>query len=301
MIVVHVIFSQEFPFEYGHEYRPALATIFVCQQLRRHDIDRALLDELVVISLRDVLAPSLTRERIEVKGIDDISLDEQWKFRFPIHIIHRYLEIEINELATRSNFVDQALALLKLLEQTLEFSSAYYCYLEFGPNWRDQFTRSNSHLTYGDLRNMLNTSAFEDVLWTEAVIDLLDQPLLEFDDVIDIRNALSHDRRSRLSNDEYEDVKARVLEIFIQLSIEQPVFGEVRDRHTFGDYEFQIHWENMPKWCHLQTDADLDSSLLYYLPPEAVDENGWVQLDAHEIVPCRSNRVINNINEYLSE
>jgi hypothetical protein len=138
--------GERFPFEYGHEYRPALANILAAQRLQRLGVDPVLLNELIEISLRDVMAPEQAEQTIDEWGIRNIGLNERWKFSFPTHVVRRFQEIEADEIGTRENFADRGLALLKLLEQTLEFVEDYYGQQEFGTDWQDQFAHNDRGL-----------------------------------------------------------------------------------------------------------------------------------------------------------
>lgn len=291
--------SGEFPFEYGHEYRPAFANILAAQRLKKLDVDPILLDELIEISLRNVLAPEQAQRTIQEWGIDDIGLIERWKFNFPTHIVRRFQEIEAAEVNTRDNYSDQALALLRLLEQTLEFAADYHGSNKIGPDWQEKYSRNDEGLlSFESLRNFLNTNEMDDCVWTERVTDLIDEDMIDCTDLIDARNAISHDRRSMINESEYEEVKDRVETIFAMMSSDIPILGEIESEHELGAYIFNPHWENVRKWCYLRVEGDLNMDTVYYLPPGSLRNDSVAHLEREEIIRCTAERVIENLKRY---
>jgi hypothetical protein len=254
---------------------------------------------LIQVSVRDVLAPEQAKQTIEQRGIDDLGLNIQWKLNFPIHIVHRFQEIQSDEVGARDNFSDRALGLLRLLEQTLEFFGDYFGQKEFGTDWQDRFsTEGHDKLTFDNLRNFLNTEAVEDCLWVESVQDLMDEPIIGGDDIIDARNMLSHDRLSYLDKDNYNVVKDRVETIFGRMASEVPIIGEIESEHDLGAYVFRPYWENVQKWSYLRSERDLYANTFYYLPPDSITDASVIQLDRSGIIECNSDRVIDNISQY---
>lgn len=293
--------ADEYPFEYGHEYRPALANILAAQRLQKLDVDQTLLDELINVSLRDVLAPDQAEQAIEEWGIRDIGLEERWKYSFPTHIVHRFQEVEADEIGTRENYADRGLALLKLVEQTLEFTADYYGQREIGHDWKDRLSRNDDgHLTFQSLRDFLNKDVMDEYIWRDSVRDLVDEPLIGAEDTIDARNMLGHDRQIRLSIDEYREVKRRVIEIFARMESDLPVLGEIEEEHVLGSYIFKPHWENPQKWFYLKTDADLVQDTVYYLPPKSLSGESVVDVEPDDVVECSAGRVLDNVNVYAN-
>lgn len=293
--------ADEFPFEYGHEYRPALANILATQRLQTLDVDTMFLDKLVEISISNVLAPEQAKQEIDQWGIADLGLRQQWQLTFPTHVVRRYQEIEAVAVTTNENLSDQTLGLLRLLEQTLEFAGDYFAHQEIGPDWQHQFANnSEGRLDLGDLRDFLNTDVMRDRVWIDDVRDLLDEPIIDTDSMIGARNLFGHDRQSRLSREGYTKVRERVDEIFTRMASEIPILGEVSGKHNLGAYMFTLHWPHVTNWCYLSTNKDLDGKTIYYLPPDAAINERVVEVDAEDITPCSSNRVLNNLQDYIN-
>jgi hypothetical protein len=293
--------ADEFPFEYGHDYRPALVNILAAQRLKAAGVDTNLLDELIEVSLSTVLAPNQAELEIDQWGIEDMRLRQQWRHRFPTHVVKRYEEIKTDAAIQEQNYSDEALGLLRLLEQTLEFAGDYFANKQIGPEWQQNFANNDKgRLSLGALRDFLNDEVMKDRVWRDDVCELIDRNIIGVDDVIELRNQFGHDRKPHIEKNEYIGIKERVNEIFSRIASEIPVMGEVVGEHKLGAYRFTLHWENATDWCYLSIDKQIDHDAIYYLPPDLEMDEKVVQPDENNIIACSSERALNNLRDYTS-
>lgn len=291
--------ASEFPFEYGHDYRPALVNILAAQRLKTAGVDTNLLDELIEVSLSTVLAPNQAELEIDQWGIEDMRLRQQWRHRFPTHIVKRYEEIKTDAAIQEQNYSDEALGLLRLLEQTLEFASDYFANKQYGSNWQDNFANNNKgRLSFGALRDFLDNEVMKNRVWRDDVCGLIDESVIGVDDIIELRNQFGHDRKPHIEKNEYMKIKERVNEIFSRIASEIPVMGEVVGKHKLGAYRFTLHWENATDWCYLSTNKQLENGNVYYLPPELNIDEKVVKPNKDDLIACSSDRALDNLNDY---
>jgi tetratricopeptide (TPR) repeat protein len=293
--------AEQFPFEYGHEYRPALANILTAQRLQKIGVDKTLLEKLIDISLGDVLAPEQAKHEIDQWGIANLGLQQQWQQKLPTHVVRRYQEIEADAVTTNQNLSDQTFGLFRLLEQTIEFSCDYFIHKDQGSNWQHNYTdQAEGKLTLGDLRNVLDIDIMNERVWIDEVIELLDKPILDSNSMLDARNLFGHDRQSHLSREGYNEVIERIEKIFTLLASEAPILGKVTDEHKMGPYIFELFWPNVTDWCYLSVEEELDTESVYYLPPNISVQDRVIEPDSDDIVQCSSNRVLNNLENHTN-
>ncbi|AJF24494.1 hypothetical protein SG26_01590 [Haloarcula sp. CBA1115] len=292
-------FDEQFPFEYGHDYRPAVVNTLAAQRLRKFDIDEQLLDGILSISVNEVLTPERAQDEILESGISDINIQHQWKQYFPTHIVRRYQEIREKEITGVDNYADEGLALLRLVEQTLDFIADYFIQQDLGPDWVYEFA-DDSRLTLGHLRDILNTEYMSEIVWCDTVRELLDEPLIGEDSLIDARNALGHDRRSRINFEEYEEIRNKTLVILTRMRSQIPALVSVSQRTRLGPYELQIHWENAKKAIRIQADASLEEGCKYYIPIEKATKGPIVDIPSDQILPVQSERTKDNLEQYVN-
>jgi hypothetical protein len=298
--------ADEFPFEYGHDYRPALVNLLGAQRFKKAGVDENLLEKLIKVSLQSVLAPNQAKIEIDQWGIGNIGLYNEWRLRLPTHIVKRYEELngkvaKGDDLLGEENYSDEALGLLRLLEQTLEFAGDYFAHRSYGADWQHKFTdHDDGRLTLGGLRSFLNDEVMEDRIWNEGVCDLLDKEIIEVKNVMELRNQFGHDRKPSINEEEYEEIDERINEIFSLIKSEIPVMCEVMGQHQLGGYKVKIHWENASNFCYLTTVKDLDQDEIYYLPTDYDIGEKVINSNESEIIKCSSNRALDNLREYTS-
>jgi hypothetical protein len=298
--------ADEFPFDYGHDIRPALVNILAAQRLKKVGVDSRLLEKLVNVSLQAVLSPNESKLEIDQWGIGDVGLQNRWRLRFPTHIVNRYEELNSkatvgDDMIGDGNYSDEAMGLLRLLEQSLEFAGDYFAYKSYGTEWQYKFTdNKDGRLTMGALRSFLNDEVMEERLWNDDVCELLDKEIIGESDVMELRNQFGHDRKPTITKEEYEAIDERINNIFSMIEREIPVMGEVVGQHRFGAYKVNVHWENATNWCYLNTDKDVELNEVYYLPTDFDIGEKVIDIDRSEIVPCSSDRALDNLMEYTS-
>jgi hypothetical protein len=219
-----------------------------------------------------------------------------------LHIVRRYQELREKEIGGGDNYIDEGLGLLKLVEQSLELSGDYYAQKEFGPDWAERFAADgdDDRLNLRALRDLLNTDPMENVIWRESVQELIDEPLIGESSLIEARNALGHDRVSRISKEEYNNILDRVETILTRIVAKVPIVVTSRGQSEVGLEVLTAHWENPQKTIRIKTEKTLNEGERYYLPLENQTLDPILEMESKKIMPVQADRVSDNLSEYMN-
>lgn len=274
--------------------------IYASQYLRQYGIGNEVLDSIIAITLNDALAPQPIHQEIDIDAVPrskegelllNISMDELWQSKLPTHIHYQIEKLKIEEITVASDFSGLTNILTTTLELLLVVVSEYYSKKTYGAV-KDQLSPLDE-VALGDLITFVRGMSSEEFPIVEELDEAFSEDILPDREIAQIRNAGHHGGDIRHSQDQYEQVREKIINIFRKISSYCPIIVEVEDKNTFGHYLCVVHWGGIKTRVWLQTDAILDDSELYYIPPGDIQNKHLVNVASDSIYECEATRARN--------
>jgi len=297
--------SKAVDFGYGQDFRPAIVQVLGAQRTRNIVGEKAILDRLVDVAIKDALKPNSVEELINQRGIDTASNTDQWKGRVPDFITRQLQEVMRKASGNRStdNYKSQAESLTGILEECTGILVSYYAQREHGEEWEETVARSGM-VTLGDIKNNLHSELFDDFSRIDEVRMLFSST--EFADmvlsnkegtIVDVRNDLDHNNKSFVSKAEYNRVQSHVESIISALSSNMPILGVVGEQNKYGAYSVKTLRLNPIEQAEIITDESLEQNRIYFFPPTIMDDEN-LEVENETIHPCTSEDIVESITTH---
>lgn len=297
--------SKAVDFGYGQDFRPAIVQILGAQRTRNIVGEKAILDRLVDVAIKDALKPNSIEELINQRGIDTAGNSDQWKGRVPDFITRQLQEVMRKASGNRStdNYKSQAESLTGILEECTGILVSYHAQREHGEEWEETVARSGM-VTLGDIKNNLHSELFDDFSRIDEIRMLFSST--EFADmvlsnkegtIVDVRNDLDHNNKSFVSKAEYHRVRSHIESILSTLSPNMPILGVVGEQNKYGAYSVETLRLNPIEQAEIITDEPLKQNRIYLFPPTITDDEN-LEVDGQTIQPCTSEDIVESITTH---
>ena len=161
--------------------------------------------------------------------------------------------------------------------------------LEVDPDW---------DLSLGNLFHFFRLDVTDELELTcqETVREVIDNPVFNNTDLVEVRNELAHGHIDRLSENEYAAVKSAVTRIIDATAAEMPVLVTPTSETVLGEtrvYSMHLHWSRPQERTWIETKAELEVEQLYFIGPEAIPEDpdvGRWEVPSTNICQCTERR-----------
>ncbi|WP_311172672.1 hypothetical protein [Halobellus ordinarius] len=283
------------------DYKPAATAILSAQRLKTRGVNEDLLRRFIKVGVAESFTPDNSEEVVSDTGLSEVSIDTVWRNYLPIYT-HRNLErIEIKENSSPTgDYSDVASKLFSTFEKYLEVIVEYYGEVH-GSSWKEIIAQDpEKDLTLGDLVQFFQMDDFSDVDLEDR-----DQIAKEFNrniirgmQLVKIRNELDHGHIDILSEEEYEEIKSSIVQIFEKTAPQAPIILQPKSHNTFGSakvYSCELFWSHPQKQASVETQAELNLDSIYFMAPECsqkLGEREIVEIKTENIVPSSERRVV---------
>jgi hypothetical protein len=286
--------EEEHIIDYGEDYKPAIINLLAAQRFKKQNIDEELLDQLIKISIKDVLVPKHAENLVKEVGVENIDLADKWQENIPVHIIRDLERTEMRESMDTGDSSDIAMKIMTILEKNLELYVEYYGKQVIGEDWKNKLTtQDKEELSLGDL-----VSFFEKYdnkkSWKKAG-SLFSEKFFEGKNIVELRNDLQHGRISKIDREEYMKIKEHVLEIIEEISIDSPVAGKILSKNDLNIHSVRLYWGKVRKSVWIQTEAELEEGEIYYFSREDINDEQIISLENTNVEKCEEERTIKNL------